>query len=182
VDPLADQYRALLRKHGHAPNSLLVQGYGEELASIFSEDAFDMVWIHNALDHSQSPAGVMRAMTHVVRCGGYLVIQGWCREGTAEGWSGLHQYDLYLDSKRLMCKTRKGKPEPIDQHLPLAVAQIHEQNIERPWLRIIYRKLSTGARAALRHGRFVDLFVSVRHQVNIVEAYQAGTHLRSHRR
>ena len=141
VDPLADRYLELLGKHGHSPNCRLVQGYGEDLAAIFEGRQFDMVWIHNALDHSQSPANVVRAMATVVRPGGYLVIQGWSREGTAEGWNGLHQHDLYLTfPARLCCQSRGGEPLHIDQGLSLEVVDWFVESIVRDWIRIIYRK------------------------------------------
>jgi len=89
-------------------------------------------------------------MTQVVRRGGYLVVQGWRREGTAEGWNGLHQHDLYLESTRLMCQSRGRAAHAIDEGLPLAVVEIAEENVARPWIRIIYKKNFAAARPALR--------------------------------
>ncbi|MEP6717140.1 MAG: class I SAM-dependent methyltransferase [Terriglobia bacterium] len=143
ADPLATAYRDLLRKHNHPENCALVECSGEDLVRCFGPESFEMVWIHNALDHSQDPAKVMQAMTGVLRTGGYLVVQGWTREGTTELWNGLHQHDLYLDStKRLMCETR-GNPRAVclSDGLPLDVVEAFEPTeVPKMWLRLICRK------------------------------------------
>jgi SAM-dependent methyltransferase len=141
VDPLADRYLKLLSQHGLTPNSPLVEGFGEDLVKLFPEGTFDMAWMHNALDHSQSPAEVVKGMAHSVRDGGYVVIQGWAREGTAEGWNGLHQHDLYLEPNgRLMCQSRGKAAVCISDDLPLETVETFDQP-EKPrgWMRVIYR-------------------------------------------
>ena len=141
VDPLADDYHALLAKHGRSPNSLLMRGFGEDLDALFPEAAFDLIWMHNALDHSQSPERVLQALARTVRRGGYLVLQGWRLEGTFEGWIGLHQHDLFLAGGRLMCRTQTGPDICVSDGLPLeAVEILDESDKPRGWMRVIYRK------------------------------------------
>jgi SAM-dependent methyltransferase len=109
TDPLAAHYQRLLQKHGYTPAYPQVPCFGERLGEAFAADSFDLVWIHNALDHSQQPHVVLQQAARVLRPGGYLLVQGWSREGTAEHWSGLHQHDLFLlPGGRLMCETRRG--------------------------------------------------------------------------
>lgn len=52
--------------------------------------------MYNALDHSQQPNVVVRQLVDVLRPDGYLLIQGWSREGTSQAWNGLHQHDLFV--------------------------------------------------------------------------------------
>ena len=144
ADPLAMKYYDLLKKYNHSANCALVECRGEDLVHCFGPNTFDLVWIHNALDHSQDPAKVVRQMTAVLRSGGYLVIQGWTREGTTELWNGLHQHDLYLDSsKRLICESGRDSRNSVclNEGLPLETIETSEPT-DRPkvWLKLICRK------------------------------------------
>jgi SAM-dependent methyltransferase len=143
ADPLADEYHALLQKHGHSPNCRLVRCFGERLADSFPLNHFHMIWIHNALDHSQDPAAVVRQSAQVLQIGGYLVIQGWTREGTAEGWNGLHQHDLYLlPDLRLVCESA-GHTTPVclADGLPIRIVEHSEPTAEpKRWLKAVYQK------------------------------------------
>jgi GT2 family glycosyltransferase/SAM-dependent methyltransferase len=147
VDPLADKYKELLRKYGHPLQHRLVQGYGEQLAEIFPKESFDLAWIHNALDHSQSPGEVIRQMTQLLKPGGFLIFQGWSREGTAAAFTGLHHHDLYLaPGGRLMCETHlPGEPDPqvycINEALPLELVDSTAPTAEvKKWIRLVWTK------------------------------------------
>lgn len=147
ADPLANEYRRLLLKHGYEPTSKLVQCFGEELSAVFGTEAFDIVWIHNALDHSQSPELVLAETVSVLRPGGFLVFQGWSREGTAQSWVGLHQHDIYLEpGGRLTCETRQPDGSIwvrcINEDLPLEPVMVSDPTPEvKQWLRMVWRKL-----------------------------------------
>jgi len=143
VDPLANEYVALLARHGRSPNCPLVQGYGEHLDSLFPPDTFDLAWMHNAMDHTQSPAAVLRAMSTVVRPSGHIIIHGWCHEGSTQAWNGLHQHDLYVEHDGLMCQSRNEEPRRIDEGLPLEAAEVFRKKIGlRSWMRIVFQKVS----------------------------------------
>jgi SAM-dependent methyltransferase len=142
ADPLADEYLCLLRKHGHSPPWPLVKCFGERLPDCFAPSSFHCVWSHNALDHTQNPVQVFRNMVSVLRPGGYLIVQAWCREGTAAGWTGLHQHDLILaEAGRLMLQSRDAEPVCLSKGLPLEVVE-HSDPVEQPrvWIRVVYRK------------------------------------------
>ncbi len=107
IDPLAVQYVELLEKHGHQPPWPLTTGRGEEIASMFPSESFDLAWSNNALDHAQDPAAVIRNIADVLAPGGIAIIQVWECEGTAQGWSGLHQHDFQLDDEgKLVFRSR----------------------------------------------------------------------------
>jgi SAM-dependent methyltransferase len=148
ADPLAHKYLQLLARHGYEPNCALVQVFGEELSSVFSENKFDLAWIHNALDHTQSPERVLHEIVKIVRPGGYVYIQGWTREGTGEGWNGLHQHDLYLlPGPILACESRLGTGEMtpvrhITEGLPIVSVEATDPvQTVRSWMKLVCRKL-----------------------------------------
>ena len=150
VDPLADQYQKLIDKYGYRLiNYELRQCFGENLSKIFAKNSFDIVWIHNALDHCQDPRKVFCEMVRVLKPRGYFYYQGWSREGTAERWFGLHQHDIFLaPGCQLMCTSRprrnslSGKTRCLNVDLPLEVIEHSEPMIEnKQWVKIVWRKI-----------------------------------------
>ncbi len=144
ADPLADAYVELLAKYGYPVRTKMVCCAGEELSGVFGAEAFDIVWMHNALDHSQWPQSVFREMVRVLRPGGYMVVQGWTREGAAEAYEGLHQHDLYIARcNRLMCETHgeRRARRCLNRGLPLDVIECSQPDRRiRQWMRVIFRK------------------------------------------
>jgi GT2 family glycosyltransferase/glycosyltransferase involved in cell wall biosynthesis/SAM-dependent methyltransferase len=152
ADPLADKYKELLDKYHYNLNYPLVKVLGEELSSQFGEQSFEIVWIHNALDHSKDPAIVLKQMAKVLKPGGYMYFQGWSREGTAEGWLGLHQHDIYLaPGNRLICESRietENGPSVfahcINAELPLQLIESSEPSLDKKtWVKMVWRKPDT---------------------------------------
>lgn len=161
ADPLAARYSQLLKENDFDPGYPLVECFGEQLSEKFEEESFDLVWIHNALDHSQDPQVVLRECAKVLRPNGYLIFMGWSREGSAEHWYGLHRHDLYmLPDVRLMCDTRaslgrlagkvnrllpfvrrRAETKCINDGLPLEVVQASEPTTAvKKWMSIVWRK------------------------------------------
>ncbi len=146
-DPLADHYRPLLARNGLSASYPQLACPGEALVTHFGRASFDVAWIHNALDHSADPQKVLREMADVLRPGGYLLFQGWSREGSAQRWQGLHRHDLFLDSERqLMTEShhegRAIAARRIASDVPLEVVEMTDTPAHgRTWLSIIWRKL-----------------------------------------
>src|SRR6185295_6270228 len=55
VDPLADAYVELMRRHQHQPLIAPHFAVAEDLAAFFPASSFDVVHCRNALDHSFDP-------------------------------------------------------------------------------------------------------------------------------
>jgi len=107
ADPLADEYKRLLDRYGHKGTASLTRCYGEEIVERFGEGSFHLVYSANALDHTQSPARVVEAMTRTLKPGGVLAIHVFTREGTFNHFHGLHQHDLFLGKGgELFCESR----------------------------------------------------------------------------
>ena len=50
---------------------------------VFGVEAFDFIYMKNALDHCQSPREVFRQMAQTLQPGGYIFILGTVKEATA---------------------------------------------------------------------------------------------------
>lgn len=148
VDPLADEYRPLVRQGGMQTVGALYQGFGENLSALFAAESFHLVYCCNALDHTQSPAKTLAEMCGVLMPGGTLFLQGYSREGSANRFHGLHQHDLFLEpGGRLMCQDRLwplrrgGRTRCISESLPLDIVyQSAESDAVKHPLRAVYHK------------------------------------------
>jgi SAM-dependent methyltransferase len=141
VDPLGDVYLDLLKKYKFKVSYEITACPGEKLSTLLPNNFYDIVWIHNALDHSQEPPKVMEEMVKVLKSGGYLCIAGWAREGEAEGYLGLHQNNLYLENGRLWLSFKNGDAQQIDNIPELSVVEYMMENNTREWFHIVYRKI-----------------------------------------
>jgi SAM-dependent methyltransferase len=164
VDPLARVYRQLLDHHGIAYPIRPRVGHGERLAQAFPQASFDLVYSSNALDHTRSPRRCLEQMCRVLRPGGFLLLEGLVREGTAENWNGLHQHDLVPEQGRLLHFDRAGRRTELTAGLPLVCVTEHVSpfrergikafgyeipadmppdapwNWERPWYTVLFRR------------------------------------------
>lgn len=119
VDPLAAEYRRICESHQITPSVQPVQGDGEHLGDLFPAHSFDIVYSSNALDHTRSPRRCMENMSSVVRYGGFIMIEGYIREGSASQWQGLHHFDLVPTDKTLLCYRQNGHCDDLISGLPL---------------------------------------------------------------
>jgi SAM-dependent methyltransferase len=146
VDPLADEYMALLGKYGHEPPWPLVRCRGEELTGNFPDSSFHLVWSSNALDHTQNPREVMRNVSKLLKPDGLAIIQVWECEGSAQNWSGLHQHDFKLSENGALLSRRRENDilsgfEDVVGGLPLrTVESLTYLRDGRNFLRAVFRK------------------------------------------
>jgi SAM-dependent methyltransferase len=93
VDPLADEYNALLDKHGMTPAVRARKGEAERLTEL-ALGQFDLVYSRNALDHAYDPAVAIEQMLAVTSDNGAVFFEGAINEGENEGYQGLHQWNF----------------------------------------------------------------------------------------
>ncbi len=166
VDPLARTYSQLLKKYDLSFPIKPINGYGEDLRRFLPERTFDLGYSSNALDHTTSPKQCLIQMTESIHSGGYLILEGFVREGSQGDWIGLHKHDLYLEGERLMHQDMRGEETNLCEGLPLEcisqnVQQFSARSIDafgyetdedmpadaswnwlnRDWYTIVYRKL-----------------------------------------
>jgi SAM-dependent methyltransferase len=108
VDPLAETYNHLHNKYRTRYDLKCLTGYGERLTELFPEGYFHIVYSQNAIDHSQSPEDFLKKLYLILIKGGYLVLYGFIKEGTAARWLGLHQWDIEVEEGHLLLTSRDG--------------------------------------------------------------------------
>jgi len=107
VDPLSETYRNLNKKYCSNYDIECIKGYGEGLSQIFPQNFFHLIYSVNAIDHSQNPQKFINNIHHVLKPGGYLVLQGFIKEGSAAHWFGLHQWDIDIENNDLLLTNKK---------------------------------------------------------------------------
>lgn len=99
VDPLAEIYKRLLRKHSVKTKILPEYGVVECLSEQFGEDRFDIVHMRNALDHSFAPLTGISQMLNVCKIGGKIILEHNDNEAERGGYRGFHQWNLEVTQK-----------------------------------------------------------------------------------
>lgn len=102
VDPLAYQYRDLLKNNNV---TLPVEpGFAimELLTSFYKENSIDYVIIDNALDHCIDIFRALIECFNVLKIGGHLLLAHKEAEGLYEKYSGLHKYNIVSEGSDLI--------------------------------------------------------------------------------
>jgi SAM-dependent methyltransferase len=94
VDPLADEYNAILREVGIEPPVPATAVMAEELGRLFEPGSFHIVHVSNALDHTSDAVEAIRQMARVTTAGGSIMLLHHVEVGVMEGYQGLHQWNL----------------------------------------------------------------------------------------
>ncbi len=107
VDPLADKYAELCRKHGVTPPVPPVQLAGEQLTTLFPHDHFHFAHANNCLDHAFDPVRAIEEMVAVVKPGCHVYLRHELNVADTSDWIGLHQWNFRLrDDHFLVCDRR----------------------------------------------------------------------------
>lgn len=95
VDPLAEAYDELLKRHQLQPVVRTQKGYAERLTALFPENSFDLVHARNCIDHSYDPLLAIRQMVAVTKPGGVVYMHHAVNEAEQQNHQGFHQWNLY---------------------------------------------------------------------------------------
>ena len=115
VDIRADAYNDLLDEFGFQIPVRPIQGAAEDLVRLFGSESFDLVHCRNSLDHTANAMASLRAMVDVTKPGGFVYIEVYEREGRANKYGGIHQWDIYISDDGIL--TLGGKS--MAPHVPL---------------------------------------------------------------
>lgn len=126
IDPLADDYNHQLDEFNVAPPVRTRPGEAERLTDLFPTNHFDLVHIHNALDHSYDPLTGIRQMLEVVKPGGYVLLEHFINEAQTAGYEGLHQWNLCADDGHFVLWNRETRISVND-----VVGDIAQTTVER---------------------------------------------------
>jgi hypothetical protein len=94
VDPLAEEYNALMARIALRPVVPVTFAHGEKLTERFPPDSFDLAYASNALDHSYDPLLVITQMLAVVKPLHYVYLWHSANEGRFQCYAGLHQWNF----------------------------------------------------------------------------------------
>ena len=115
IDPLADEYAALLDRNGVQRDLPMFpkKGRAEDIVAMFGKGRFDVVVAFNSLDHMENPTGALRQMALATKPGGAVYV--WCyrNEGDFEKYIGLHQWNLDLQDDVPVLRGKTGAGIPI---------------------------------------------------------------------
>lgn len=123
VDPLANQYDAIMARVGVTPLIRTRAGDGEKLQDIFPAESFDLVHARNCLDHSYDPILCLKQMFALVKPGGQVVTDHFNNEAETENYNGLHQWNFSVEKSSFwrsadrLVVWRPGTKFDVQEHL-----------------------------------------------------------------
>ncbi len=94
VDPLANDYNALLDAEGIVPSVRVEEGFVETLGGAFPRDHYHVVWCCNALDHALDPVLGLFNLLLVCRPNGVVLLLFHPNEADGGRYGGLHQWNF----------------------------------------------------------------------------------------
>ncbi|HEY3834550.1 MAG TPA: methyltransferase domain-containing protein [Acidimicrobiia bacterium] len=143
VDALGDEYQGVLRRAGIEPPVWTEQCDSEKLSAKFGENAFDLAYARNTLDHSYDPPAAIREIVKIVKPGGVAMLEHAPDEAEEENYLGLHQWNLRCEHGRFVVWRRDTR---IDMGNELAGVATVEQALDSipgsPLHRVVLRKAS----------------------------------------
>lgn len=108
VDPLADEYNALIDRYGVVPPVRTQRCAAEELSQICPDNTFDLVNATNCIDHSFDPVKAMLAMVRVLKPGRVLTMRHAENEADSHRYGGLHQWNLTMAAGDFWIRSKRG--------------------------------------------------------------------------
>lgn len=94
VDPLAEEYDALLAEIAMNPPVRTKKAFAESLTESFEKNTFDLAYASNSLDHALDPLKAIREMLAVTKPGGHVYLWHFRNEGEHEAYADLHQWNF----------------------------------------------------------------------------------------
>lgn len=109
VDPLADDYDAILEKAGITPPVRSTWCHGELLLERFKPNSFDLAYAQNSLDHSYNPLLVIKNMLTLVKLNCYVLLEHAQNEAENENYIGLHQWNFDIENDNFIIWNKQFK-------------------------------------------------------------------------
>ena len=99
VDPLADTYAELHRKHKITPAVVPQRCDGEQLSALFAPNTFDLAHANNCLDHSYDPVKAIQEMFALVKPGCCVYLRHEVNVAENADYVGMHQWNFRPEGK-----------------------------------------------------------------------------------
>lgn len=101
-DPFSDVYNSILEKNNIKPYVVTEFALLEKLSQFYPKQSFDMVCMHNALDHAFDPIIGLNEMMMVLKKGGNIMLAHAKDEAENENYNGFHQWNISVESENLI--------------------------------------------------------------------------------
>lgn len=108
IDALAGEYDRLLQEFEVDPPTRTIPGRAEDLLDVVEPESFDVTHAMNSLDHCYDPVLAINQMLAATKPGGLIVLVHHVNEGESRNYSGLHQWNFYLEDGEPMLGGRTG--------------------------------------------------------------------------
>lgn len=138
VDPLANEYNRILKKHRVKPPVSTQYGEVEKLSSQFGENAFDIVFMQNALDHSYDPVQGIKEMLKVVKPHGHVILNHAVNEAENANYGAFHQWNLCQKGSSFVIW---NKQEKHNISLMLLLKAKVTTSTNKGWVKVVIQKL-----------------------------------------
>ena len=134
VDPLAEAYASILRRHGISIPVRTTFAVAEDLSLFLGPAKFDIVVCRNALDHSFDPVRGIIEMLKVVAVGGFVHLTHYVNEAVMENYGGLHQNNFCAKEGRFIIWNKDAEVD-VEEAIPIAVEiESREVGETRSWM------------------------------------------------
>jgi SAM-dependent methyltransferase len=139
IDPLAESYAGIMRRHNIHPPVPTKPGDGEDAAKMFGGNVFDLAFARNCLDHSYDAIQAVRSMIEATKPGGVIFL--WHNQDEAEhlNYQGLHQWNFRLQQGELL--VWKGNKEMNVNREYAGKLQVLRCELREDMIQAVYRKL-----------------------------------------
>jgi SAM-dependent methyltransferase len=108
VDPLADVYAALCKKHGVNVPVAVLKGEAEHIDTLFPPRSFDLIHANNCLDHSHDPVLAISKVFELLKPGCSFYLRHEENVADAAGYMGLHQWNFSIIDGSMIIAGRHG--------------------------------------------------------------------------
>lgn len=144
LDPLAPQYAVLLEAAGIEPTVAVRAGQVETLLDDIGTERFDVVWMCNALDHSEDAVAGVRNLVKAAKPGGAVVLSHVENEGEHAQYGGLHHWNITLDGDRPRLWWRGGELW-LDEWVGDVATVESAARRDGDWIDVVLRRPAVGA-------------------------------------
>jgi SAM-dependent methyltransferase len=108
IDPLADYFNKIAIKNKvNVPT--IKFGMLEYLSAFYPTNNISLIFIFNALDHSQNPIKGLFECFEALEIGGVIYLQHHNNEAVTESYRGFHQFNITIIDNQLIIWNKKDK-------------------------------------------------------------------------
>lgn len=108
IDPLADFFNKIaIKKKVNVPTIRF--GMLEYLSAFYKAEDICLIFIFNALDHSQDPLKGLFECFEVLTIGGVIYLQHHNNEAETESYRGFHQFNITIINQELIIWNKKNR-------------------------------------------------------------------------